>query len=169
MSLGTADLSSAAVNAADLLLLSRRLMQIAESALPSGGKGATSLRFVVIDIANHPGSSISEITERTGFPQSLVSMTVAKLRDLHVVETEPDPADRRRTLVRPAAGMTQRAEQGPGGVSVDSALENALAEEDRDELADVQAALELLARLLLPEVSERDEQPTRAPQARGAA
>jgi hypothetical protein len=65
--------------------------------------------------------------------------------------------------------MTQRAEQGPGGVSVDSALENALAEEDRDELADVQAALELLARLLLPEVSERDEQPTRAPQARGAA
>jgi DNA-binding transcriptional ArsR family regulator len=149
MILATADLSSARVNAADLFLLSRRLMQIAESALPSAGKGATSLRFVLIDIANHPGSSISEITERTGFPQSLVSMTVAKLRDLEVVETEPDPADRRRTLVRPAAGMTQRAEQGPGGVSVDDAVADALAQEDRGELTEVHAALELLARLLL--------------------
>jgi DNA-binding MarR family transcriptional regulator len=149
MILATADLSSARVNAADLFLLSRRLMQIAESALPSARKGATSLRFVVIDIANHPGSSISEITERTGFPQSLVSMTVAKLRDLQVVETEPDPADRRRTLVRPAPGMAQRAEQGPGGVSVDDAIADALADDDRGEVAEVHAALELLARLLL--------------------
>jgi DNA-binding transcriptional ArsR family regulator len=156
MILGSAQLSCAGVNAADLFLLSRRLMQIAESALPSGGKGATSLRFVVIDIANHPGSSISEITERTGFPQSLVSMTVAKLRDLHVVETEPDPADRRRTLVSPAAGMAQRAEHGPGGVSVDDAVAGALDPEDRGELPEVHAALELLARLLLRDSAAAD-------------
>jgi DNA-binding MarR family transcriptional regulator len=149
MSVATADLSSAAVNAADLFLLSRRLMQIAESVLPSGGKGATSARFVMIDIAYHPGSSISEITERTGFPQSLVSLSVAKLRELGVVETEPDPADRRRTLVRPTARMTERATQGPGGVSVDAAIAEALDAGDREASQDVQAALELLARVLV--------------------
>ena len=81
-------------------------MQIAESVLPQQ-KAATSLRFVALDVGYHPDSSISEITERTGLPQSLVSMSVAKLRDLGVVQTEPDPADRRRTLVHPTAVMEE--------------------------------------------------------------
>jgi DNA-binding MarR family transcriptional regulator len=140
------------VKAAELFLLSRKLMQIAESALPRGGKSATSLRFVLIDIGYHPGSSISEITERTGFPQSLVSMSVAKLRELGVVATEPDPADRRRTLVRPTQRMTEMAEQGAGGVSVDDAISDALADNDRGELHGVLGALDLLARVLVADV-----------------
>jgi DNA-binding MarR family transcriptional regulator len=140
-----------AVNATDLFLLGRRLMQIAESVLPQGNE-PTSLRLVLIDIAYHPGSSITQITERTGFPQSLVSMSVSRLRDVGVVQTEPDPADRRRTLVRPTAKLAQRGQQGAGGVSIQDAVAGALAEEDRQELAEVIAALDLLANKLLPDV-----------------
>jgi DNA-binding MarR family transcriptional regulator len=146
------DLSSPPVKAAELFLLSRKLMQIAESALPHGSKSTTSLRFVLIDIGYHPGSSISEITERTGFPQSLVSMTVAKLREIGVVETEPDPADRRRTLVRATPRVTEMAEQGAGGVSVDDAIFDALGDADRSEMDAVSGALDLLARVLLADV-----------------
>jgi DNA-binding MarR family transcriptional regulator len=149
------------VNATDLLLLGRRLMQIAESALPQGNQ-PTSLRLVLIDIAYHPGSSITQITDRTGFPQSLVSMSVAKLREIGVVESEPDPADRRRTLVRPTARLAQMAEEGPGAASVHGVVADALADEDQEQLTNVLAALDMLARLLLPDVPARQpsEEPT---------
>src|SRR5271155_3375243 len=87
------------MNPMSLYLLGRKLMQIAEGMLPTGRK-LTSARLVFVDVAYHPNSSISEITERTGFPQSLVSTAVAKLRDLGLLATDPDPVDRRRTLVR---------------------------------------------------------------------
>ena len=148
-----------AVNATDLFLLGRRLMQIAESVLPQG-KEPTSLRLVLIDIAYHPGSSITQITERTGFPQSLVSMTVARLRDIGVVQTEPDPADRRRTLVAPTAKLAQRGQEGAGGVSIQDALAGALAKADQNDLAEVIAALDLLADKLLPDVDVPTDRPS---------
>lgn len=151
------DLSSPGVDAAGLFLLSRRLMQIAESVLPEL-RAATSLRFVALDVGYHPNSSISEITERTGLPQSLVSMSVAKLRDLGVVQTEPDPADRRRTLVQPTEVMETRAQRA-GGTSIEAALSEALAVDDHSEVADALSALDLLARLLVPEILEGDTRP----------
>jgi DNA-binding MarR family transcriptional regulator len=157
------DLSSPGVDAAGLFLLSRRLMQIAESVLPQQN-AATSLRFVALDVAYHPDSSISEITERTGLPQSLVSMSVAKLRNVGVLETEPDPADRRRTLVRTTATMEGRARR-VGGTSIETALAEALAVDDHEEAADALAALDLLARLLVPEILEGDTEPTPAARA----
>ncbi len=75
----------------------------------------------------HPDSSISEITERTGFPQSLVSTAVAKLRDVGVVETEPDPTNRRRTLVRAAPTLDTWGRRASVRASVDTILANALA------------------------------------------
>ena len=47
-------------------------MKIAEEALPKPPTGGppTSVRMIVIDVAEHPDSSIGEITTRTGFPQS---------------------------------------------------------------------------------------------------
>ena len=134
-----------------LFLLGRRLMQIAETALPQG-KVAASLRLVLIDIAYHPGSSISEITERTGFPQSLVSMSVAKLRDLGIVATEPDPADRRRTLARPTSRMEERGRQR-GSAPIEAAIARQLEPEHEDRVDEALAALDVLARLLTPEVT----------------
>jgi len=137
-----------------LFLLGRKLMQVAESALPRGG-AATSVRLVVIDVAYHPNSSISEITERTGFPQSLVSAAVARLREFGVLETGPDPSDRRRTLVRTTPALREIGQQA-GQFSLEAVLASWLTPEQQGELAEAVAALELLARLLTPEVFEDD-------------
>ena len=155
------DLSSPGVDAAGLFLLSRRLMQIAESVLPQH-KAATSLRFVALDVGYHPNSSISEITERTGLPQSLVSMSVAKLRDLGVVQTEPDPADRRRTLVQPTAVMWTQGRSKPAARRSRPRSPRHSPSKISNEVADALAALDLLARLLVPEILEGHAEPDAA-------
>jgi DNA-binding MarR family transcriptional regulator len=137
-----------------LYLLGRTLMQIAEGTLPTGRK-VTSTRLVFVDVAYHPNSSITEITERTGFPQSLVSTAVARLRDIGLLETEPDPLDRRRTLVRTTPALNEvggRLSQ----VSIDDVVAKELAPEHEEELVKVIAALDLLSRLLTPEVLADD-------------
>jgi DNA-binding MarR family transcriptional regulator len=139
-----------------LFLLGRRLMQLAEGALP-GGKRTTSARLVFVDVAYHPNSSITEITERTGFPQSLVSTAVGRLRELGLLESSPDPLDRRRTLVRTTPAL--KAVQGRlGSVPIDDILIKELAVEDREQLPNVVAALDLLSSLLTPEAQPDIEQ-----------
>ncbi|MGH2871529.1 MAG: MarR family winged helix-turn-helix transcriptional regulator [Solirubrobacteraceae bacterium] len=141
-----------------LYLLGRKLMQVAEEALPQGS-AATSVRLVLIDAVYHPNSSITEITERTGFTQSVVSDAVARLRKVGVLETEPDRADRRRTVVRATPALREvgrSAEEFP----IDDALAEALASEQEEEVGAALAALEVLARLLTPEVFDDDHEPT---------
>jgi DNA-binding MarR family transcriptional regulator len=144
------------VNAVELYLLGRKLMKIAEEALPkppTGGPPA-SVRMIVIDVAEHPDSSIGEITERTGFPQSHVSSSVARLRELGALTTWVDPQDRRRTLVRLAPGIRQRAQRA--AVPVDAQLAAAVADEDPDALQKVIDALETLSSRMGPAtVSQR--------------
>src|SRR3569833_3284352 len=48
----------------------------------------------------NPGSPVSEIKARTGFAQSHVSESVARLKERGLAETSPEPADRRRTRVQ---------------------------------------------------------------------
>lgn len=103
---------------------------------------------MLTDVFEHPGSSISEITARTGFPQSHVSTAVATLRDLGAMMTEVDPLDRRRTLVAPAAGVQGGAvERGSGGV--DTTVADAMANSSPSEVAEV-VALDLVAWHLMP-------------------
>lgn len=151
------------MNATDLFLLGRALMNLAERALPRGVIN-TSVRLVLIDAAYHPGSSISEITERTGFPQSHVSQSVAKLRDLGVLETSADPADRRRTLVRPTPMLRERQARAGAATPLRAVLAEHLEADRRDRLAEAVAALELLAGLFTPEVLERPARPESAPE-----
>ena len=149
------DVSYSDMNPMSLFLLGRRLMQIAEGALPGGRKG-TSLRLIFADIAYHPNSSITEITARTGFPQSLVSTAVARLRQRGGRE-RPDSLDRRRTLVRasPAVkGINDRLAQ----ISIDDLVAQELSNEGEGELDDVIAAINLLSRLLTPEVRSNDDE-----------
>jgi DNA-binding MarR family transcriptional regulator len=142
-----------------LYLLGRRLMQIAEGMLPTGRK-VTSTRLVFVDVAYHPNSSITEITERTGFPQSLVSTAVARLREMGLLETQPDPLDRRRTLVRTTPARND-VEVRLSQVSIDDVLAKELGPEGEEDLAVVIAALDLLSRLLTPEVaSDEAEKPS---------
>jgi DNA-binding MarR family transcriptional regulator len=143
------------VNASELFLLGRRLMKLGEGAIPEskrtqGGVG-TSVRLVMTDVAYHPGSSVNEITERTGFPQSLVSLSVARLRELGAVVTAPDPADRRRTLVRPTEAAAPRGVRH-GAVPVDEVIARAIGTEAQDRVPEALAVLELLGKLITPEI-----------------
>ena len=78
------------------------------------------------DVFAHPGSSITDITARTGLPQSYVSESAARLRSQGILETSADPADGRRTLVRVSAEHP-RTVAGKGSAPVDAALAAALA------------------------------------------
>jgi Winged helix DNA-binding domain len=85
--------------------------------------------LVLRDVFAHPGSSITDITGRTGLPQSYVSESVARLRGQGLLETSADAADGRRTLVRVSAGHP-RTVAAKGSAPVDGALAAALGEPD---------------------------------------
>lgn len=138
------------MNAVTLYLLGRKLMKIAEEALPKPPAGGppTSVRMILIDIAEHPDSSVGEIASRTGFPQSHVSSSIARLRELGALVTSTDPSDRRRTLTRLAPGIRERSQRAE--VPVESALATALGSSGPIEVEEVIEALDGLAARLMP-------------------
>jgi DNA-binding MarR family transcriptional regulator len=147
------------MNAVELYLLGRKLMKIAEEALPKPATGGppTSVRMILIDVAEHPDSSVGEITARTGFPQSHVSTSVARLRELGALVTSIDPRDRRRTLTRLAPGIRQRSRRA--AVPVDSVLAAALGTSDPTDVEEVIEALDGLAARLMPANDRPHTQP----------
>jgi SAM-dependent methyltransferase/DNA-binding MarR family transcriptional regulator len=149
------------MNALELFLLGRKLMKLGERALPTTAgfhQLPTSVRSILIDVFEHPNSSIGEITARTGFPQSHVSAAVARLRDGGALVTTLDPTDRRRTLVRPSPQVPRRAARLLSA-PIDGALAAALDTKDPGEVEQVVAALEALAQRLTPSQTEPSEGP----------
>jgi DNA-binding MarR family transcriptional regulator len=135
-----------------LYLLGRALMKIGEDALPRTGLDPlpASVRSVLLDVFEHPNSSIGEIAARTGFPQSHVSGAVARLRAIAAaLETTVDPEDRRRTLVRPSPALRRRASQWALPPAND-ALAKALGARSPEEIAEHITALETFAQRLIP-------------------
>ncbi|MER7466167.1 helix-turn-helix domain-containing protein [Streptomyces sp. NPDC097981] len=148
------------MNAVELFLLGRTLMKIGEGAMPEpegGGRHGGSVRSVLIvasDVATHPDSAVGEIATRTGLPQSQVSTAVARLKEAGAVITAPDPADRRRLLVRQAPEVSGRVAQVRAG-SIEDALASALGDAAPEHLKEVGDALEVLARHLSPQAPAR--------------
>ncbi|WP_426364646.1 MarR family winged helix-turn-helix transcriptional regulator [Streptomyces sp. E-08] len=149
------------MNGAELFLLGRVLMKIGEESLPEppGGESryAGSARLVLIvagDVAAHPDSAVGEIAARTGLPQSQVSTAVARLKEAGSVRAVPDPADRRRVLVRPAGEASDRVAE-VRATRIEGALAAALGSDDPQRLREVTNALEVLARTLMPESPAR--------------
>ncbi|MEV0201182.1 MarR family transcriptional regulator [Nonomuraea sp. NPDC050691] len=147
------------MNAVDLFLLGRTLMKIGEEAMPTEGIGpqTTSVRTVLIvvsDVRSHPETSVGEIVARTGLPQSAVSAAVARLREAGAVVTEPDPRDRRRTVIRHAPQISERVTE-VRTAPVDEALATALGGADPGEVAEVTAMLDALAARLPPDALTR--------------
>jgi DNA-binding MarR family transcriptional regulator len=145
------------VNGMDLALLGRTLMKLGEAAIPTEGIGAhgTSEQSVIIvaaDIKAHPGTPVKDIAARTGFPQSKVSACVARLREAGAVETDTDPTDRRRTLIRPAKTVSSRVTK-VRDADVDPVLTAAL--KDPDHLDEIKDALRLVAEHLDPSALAR--------------
>jgi DNA-binding MarR family transcriptional regulator len=145
------------VTGPELFRLGRRLMKLGVLAMPAGGFRdlPISVRIVLVDVFEHPGTTKGQIVERTGFPQSHVSQAVARLRDGGVLETSIDRDDRRRTLVSPAPDHVaridhSRPELGPIDGVLEAALVARLGPPGAGHLAEATAALELLAELLVP-------------------
>lgn len=117
------------MDAGQLHRLARQLRAIAVAATaddPDESAAASpSMIAVVEDIADHPGSSITDVATRTGLAQSMVSKTVAGLRDYGLVTTSTDPADRRRTVVVISDQVRGTVLQPRGRRSIDDALRSA--------------------------------------------
>jgi len=139
------------MNGLELFLLARRLTKIAEDAIPRSGfhQLPPSVRSVMLDVFEHPDSSVREITARTGFPQSHVSASVAKLREAGAFVTKVDPGDRRRTLVRQSPDVPDRAAR-VASAPVDRVLGAAMGTDDPQEVENVVVVLEALAQRLTP-------------------
>ena len=103
------------MNGFDLYVLGRRLMRLGREATPQAGihRLPTSVQLVLVDVGDHPGTSVSEVATRTGLPQSLVSAAIARLREGGALVTGTDPDDRRRTLVRPSPNIAARRTKVP--------------------------------------------------------
>jgi DNA-binding MarR family transcriptional regulator len=142
------------VNALDLIMLGRQLSRIGEEAMRGSWAPGMPIgpSLVLRDVFAHPDSSISDVTARTGLPQSYVSESVAKLRDRGIVETSADPSDGRRTLVRIAPDHP-RTIVAKGSVPVDAALAEALGEPaDGAAIAQIIGTLSDIAVRLTPAV-----------------
>jgi DNA-binding MarR family transcriptional regulator len=97
-----------AVDAGELHQLGRRLVALSRATTDDRGDLALTAgeQAVLEDVLSHPGSSVSQIQRRTGFVQSHVSASVARLRGRGLVRTAADAADGRRTRVDPAPATT---------------------------------------------------------------
>ncbi len=126
--------------------LGKRLIDLSRQV--TGEPGDLSLTpgeaAVIEDVIAHPDSTVSEIGQRTGFVQSHVSASIARLRDRGVLGTAPDPADRRRTRVRLA---DEALVAGRAGRGVEDVLRRAAA--DATDAKRAKAILDELARILL--------------------
>jgi DNA-binding MarR family transcriptional regulator len=149
------------VDALDLIMLGRQLSRIGTAVLqgrpldepagqptgPAGagpGRMAAGAQLVLRDVLAHPGSSIRDITTRTGLPQSYVSQTVARLGAAGMTQTSSDPADGRRTLVRVSGAHLERvARQSARGA--DAVLLAALGDIDDAQAREVLRVLADLA------------------------
>ncbi|MGW4355033.1 MarR family transcriptional regulator [Nocardia sp. NPDC004582] len=134
------------MNGVELFLLGRALMKLGERALPGAGErtGNRAVLVVLSDVLEHPGTTISEVTTRTGLPQSAVSGAVARLRETGSLVAHTDPHDRRRSLLEPARELSERVAQ-VRATGIDATVAAALGDPDPAALAEVLAALELLS------------------------
>ncbi|YCK39273.1 MarR family winged helix-turn-helix transcriptional regulator [Actinomadura sp. ATCC 39365] len=137
------------MNVARLRRLGRRLVELSKTAAgeTKGPPLTPGEEAVFEDVLRHPGGTVGEIQARTGFVQSHVSASVARMRERGLVRTEPDPADGRRTLVtltEPALAAVHRRAARP----VEEAVRAAVGD-DPERAARVVALLEELEALLL--------------------
>jgi DNA-binding MarR family transcriptional regulator len=149
------------MHALDLIVLGRQLARLGERAMRDDdphGDGVAALGttlpagalIVMRDVLASPGSSITDITTRTGLPQSYVSESVNKLRVRGIVEITADPADRRRTLVRLTAAHVEQVARHSAR-NADNVLRNALRDVDEARADRVIALLTDLANRLRTE------------------
>jgi DNA-binding MarR family transcriptional regulator len=139
------------MDAVDLIMLGKQLVKIGETAMRGGHAPPLPAGHAVVlrDVLAHPGSSITDITARTGLVQSVVSKAIARFQAQGIVAVAADPADGRRTLARVSAGHLESVRR-KGAVPADAALAAALGEPGPADVAEIVGGLAALAARLLP-------------------
>ena len=139
------------VNAGQLHRLARVLRDIAQVATANEGERpvAASTVAIVEDVTSHPQSPITEIAQRTGLAQSLVSRTVDRLQTLGVLTVGHDPADGRRTLVSVAPQTRHLDFAERAGRPIEEAIRQVVAGVSGGQQRRIEAALEVLGDELL--------------------
>jgi DNA-binding MarR family transcriptional regulator len=139
------------VDALELIMLGRKLTKIGEEAMRAGQAPPLPAGHALVlrDVLAHPGSSITDITARTGLAQSIVSKAIARFQDQGIVEVEADLADGRRTLARVTTSHLGEVRR-KGAVPADGMLAAALGEADPAAVAEIISGLEALATQLRP-------------------
>jgi SAM-dependent methyltransferase len=132
----------------ELYDLGRKLVTIGDEAIPDPAgirRLPSGVRLILTDVCEHPGTSITDITERTGLPPSHIEASVATLRDAGALATTVDPDDQGRTRFRPVPlyGAADRAAS-----PVDGRLAAAAGIQDPDQLKELVITLETLVRRL---------------------
>jgi DNA-binding MarR family transcriptional regulator len=151
------------MEALDLIVLGRQLARLGEQAMRDddpnddgvAALGATlpvGALIVMRDVLASPGSSITDITARTGLPQSYVSESVNKLRVKGIAEITADPTDRRRTLVRLTAAHLEQVARHSAR-NADEVLRSALGDVAEARARQVIALLTDLANRMRTETS----------------
>ncbi|WP_054012646.1 MarR family winged helix-turn-helix transcriptional regulator [Arthrobacter sp. ERGS1:01] len=127
----------------ELYRLARGLREVALATSADPGEYPVSAGelAVIEDVSRHPASPIKDIAQRTRLAQSLVSKTVALMREGGIFVTEADPNDGRKSLVSidPQARMEVFAERGARTIT--ATLAEALPTADPDTLARMEALL----------------------------
>lgn len=126
--------------------LARRLREVALTTTGNDDDDRLSAGELAIieDVADHPATAIGEVAARTQLAQSMVSKTVALLREAGVFVTERDPQDRRRSLISIEPATRIHLFRDRGARSIAGALGQALPRRTPQEIV---RALELLEEL----------------------
>jgi len=117
---------------------------------PGEARMSPGFLAIVEDLADHPDSSISDVTRRTGLAQSLVSSTVAMLHERGVVAVNRDVRDRRRTVVTISPAAKRSLIDPRGKRPVHPALRKVLADRSEPQLRHIEKLLEELSSSVLP-------------------
>ncbi len=107
--------------------LGKRLIDLARQVTTDAGDTELTPGEIAVleDVLKHPGSVVTEIQARTGFAQSHVSASVARLRERGLLMAALDPADRRRTrltLADPAYQAIMRRAARPADATIAAAV-----------------------------------------------
>lgn len=139
------------MDAADLHHVARSLRRIALDATGNTGDDRINAGELAVfeDITRFPGSSIRDITERTGLAQSLVSRIVHAAAAENALTVLPDPHDRRRVRVELTAS-TAEAISHRAGLPVDAALASHTPQLTTDERQRLSQHLTAISDLLRP-------------------
>jgi len=133
-----------------LLRLSKRLADLVRDVTTSAGPSTLTPAEVTIlgVVLGQPDRSVSELSAATGFAQSHVSTSAARLRAADLLAARPDPADGRVTRLRLTA-RARRAIRQRASTPATRALQAALG--DPVKARSAERLLDELAALLLPD------------------